>query len=36
VVNRLENGHFENSRRWEVKSATDGRKEGFEDEGECN
>jgi hypothetical protein len=36
VVNRFENGHFEDSRRWEVKSAADGREVDFEDESECN
>jgi hypothetical protein len=35
VVNRLEKGHFEDSRRLEVKSAKDGREVDFEDEGEC-
>jgi hypothetical protein len=36
VVNCLENGHFEDSIRLEVKSATDGREVDFEDKGECN
>jgi hypothetical protein len=36
VVNLLENGHFEDSRRREVKSAKYDREVAFEDEGECN
>jgi len=32
----LENGHFEDSIRLEVKSATNGREVDFEDKGECN